>query len=327
VASSADQPSTPLRLAIVGHGPVARFHRERIGLRDDCTIVATCAPTDLWTVLSDAQVECVLLAVPLVGRERLVRAVLEAGRHAAVETLPGTDPAAVAELAVLAARVGRTLHVLPSCRDDLDFRAARSVVLAARLGTIRALHLGVRDVSLLEGDDPGSDASPGPIGGRRVPEEWFVEHVAPLLAQTCALAGDEPVSICVRRHAESGAGYAAIVGFRHGAVAQLGVDLDSFAPFPTGWTVSGTRGAYRHLRVHLPADDGEIPDLPVDPPASDATADYDDLLAAIRAGIAVPSATATAFRLVPLVAAALRSAARDEVVAIQTSEGRERPGA
>ena len=147
----------PVRLGVAGLGRSGMFHVERIGLRDDCQVVAAyddCPaarnraklPAGVchasWSeFLRNDQIELVLLAAPPAVHAELAIAALAAGKHVLIETPMCLNLAEADALIAASARTGRSVSVAHLRRWDDDFRTAQAILAAGELGPVREIKL------------------------------------------------------------------------------------------------------------------------------------------------------------------------------------------
>src|SRR5579872_4090138 len=147
----------PVRLGVAGLGRAGMFHVERIGLRDDCHVVAAYdeCPAALnsarlqsischasWReFLRNDEIELVLLAVPPALHAELAIASLAAGKHVLVETPMCLNLAEADAMISASVRTGRSISVAHLRRWDEDFRTAQATLAAGELGTVRSIKL------------------------------------------------------------------------------------------------------------------------------------------------------------------------------------------
>jgi len=156
--------NTPVRVALIGSGRMGSFHGETVSRRlpaAELVAVADPAPgaaqrlaaeldaqrayTDPAQVFADPEVDAVLIAAPARFHADLVVAAAGAGKNVFCEK-PMALTLADADRAIEAARVaGVVLQVGFNRRFASDWRAARELLDAGRLGTPRQLRSLTRD--------------------------------------------------------------------------------------------------------------------------------------------------------------------------------------
>jgi predicted dehydrogenase len=305
------------------------YHVERIGLRDDCRVVALyddCADAlgradvararthSRWSeLLGDEQVEIVLLATPPVQHAELALSALAAGKHVALETPLGMNLAEADAIRAAGRRTGRTVSVLQTRRWDDDFRTAREALAAGTLGRPRAIKFINWHYNPSPSPDWRNDASTG--GG--VLWEFGVHYFDQLLQ----LAGRPPESVFARMTTSPAAraddAFLAIVNFAGDLVAHIEVDRLAPAPAQTGWTIIGDAGSYSGFTHFVPSPDGEIVDLPLTPVAAAIDEYYTRLIQHLRLGAANPVGADEARGPIALIEAVRKSARMGEVVRVE----------
>jgi predicted dehydrogenase len=319
----------PVRIAVVGLGRSGIYHIERIGLRDDCRVVALYddCPQALdradiarartharWSdLLADDEVELVLLATPPAQHAELAIAALAAGKHVAIETPVGMNLAEADAIRAASGRSGRTASVLHTRRWDDDFRTARDTLAAGTLGRPRAIKFINWHYNPRRSVDWRDDALTG--GGVL----WeFGVHCFDQLLQ---LAGQSPESVFARMRLSPAAGaddaFLAIVNFAEGLVAHIEVDRLAPAPLQTGWTILGEAGSYSQFTHYAPNPDGEVADLPLAPVVPEFDEYYARLVQHLRLSAANPVSVEEARGPIALIEAVRKSARRGEVVRVE----------
>lgn len=327
--SVAIDPSTPVRVGIVGLGRVGRYHLERLTLRDDFRVVAVCdtdpaalrncrefdttAHADWQSFLSDADVEAVLIATPPAEHARQAIDVLQSGRHALVETPLCLRTADANEL-LAAARSGQCLSVLHTHRWDDDFRTARALIDEGKLGRVLSAKWNVwqfaRPAGAVESNRRStSDWQCDPAAGGGVLWTFGSRYFDQLLQ----LVGAEPASVFARwlegnDRPNRDDSFLAVVTFANGVVGEIEVHHGSFAPLRTGWVVNGTDGGYSNFTHFSATPEGELVDIS-DPPLPTAPDEfYTAVTRHLRLGEPNPVPADQARRVVALIEATRRSA-------------------
>jgi scyllo-inositol 2-dehydrogenase (NADP+) len=321
----------PVRIAVAGLGRAGMFHVERFGLREDCRIVAAYddCPAAVarngrvpgriaatWhDLISDDEVELVLVATPPKVHAEMAIAALAAGKHVAIETPLGMNVAEADAIRAASHRTGRTVSVLHTRRWDDDFRTARQSLAEGALGRPRTIkfinwHYNPYHSKAVDWRD---DALTG--GGVM----WeFGIHCFDQLLQ---LAGCRPELVFARAYSAPDArvddGFLAIVGFTGGLVAHIEVDRLAPVPLQTGWTIIGEAGSYSNFTHYAPNPDGEVVDLPLAPVAAQIDEYYTRLVQHIRAGAANPASADEARGPIALIEAVRKSARSGEVIRVE----------
>ena len=178
----------PLRIGVAGLGRAGLHHVERIGLREDCQVVALhddcpaarerggglrAAMRAEWgELLADRDVELVLLATPPALHAELAIAALAAGKHVLVETPLCLNVAEADAVMVAARRSARSVIVAHTRRWDDDFRTAQATLDSGELGRPMALklinrHFNPRRVRALSFSDRDARSLSGPAEASR----------------------------------------------------------------------------------------------------------------------------------------------------------------
>jgi predicted dehydrogenase len=147
----------PLRIGVAGLGRAGLHHVERIGLREDCQVVALhddcpaarervrglrAAMRAAWgELLADRDVEVVLLATPPALHAELAIAALAAGKHVLVETPLCLNLVEADAVTAASRRSGRSVIVAHTRRWEEDFRTAQATLDSGELGRLVALKL------------------------------------------------------------------------------------------------------------------------------------------------------------------------------------------
>jgi predicted dehydrogenase len=274
--------SQPVRIGLLGLGRNGTYHLERIRLRSDLQIVAACncgtegRPTHplcqnvlprIDDLLTQQDLDYILIAAPQGVRGRLAIQSLSAGKNVAVEPPPCVDRAEARTMLAIARRADRTLCILPSRREGLDFRAAQQAILAGSLGTIEAARIVSwakavpADSRDLTDDSRSSETAPADVFG------FFAFQYVDQLLQ---LVRRPPTTVFARilspqKSDPTAAAFLLSVGFRDGGDGLIDVNLHSGAALHTGWMLAGTSGAYCQQRICIAEPSGEICDVPIVP--------------------------------------------------------------
>ncbi|MBS0265557.1 MAG: Gfo/Idh/MocA family oxidoreductase [Planctomycetes bacterium] len=330
----------PLRMGVAGLGRAGSFHIERLGLRDDCRVVATyddCSAArapglsrtthSRWPdFLADEQVELVLLATPPAVHAEMAIAALAAGKHVIVETPLGLSLFEADAIAAAAERCGRQVYVAQTRRWVDSFRTARTVLESSELGRPVALKF----INWQYGLPPRwyePEASNPPVqtaadwrlhtqSGGGVLWEFGVHQFDQLLQ----LAGRPAESVYARITPSATApcddGFLVLVNFSGGLTAHVEVSRAAAAPLSTGWMIAGDRGSYAAGTQYVPNRAGEVLDLPVATECSLADDFYQQVVANLRTGGPHPVPVAEARQTIALIEAARRSARINQVVPV-----------
>jgi predicted dehydrogenase len=316
---------------LLGLSRTGAHHLERISLRSDLQIVAACNdgteggtahplfPNVLPRIedlLARDNLDYILIAAPRRLRGRLAVRSLEAGKNVAVEPPPCVDGDEVRTMLAAARRAGRTLCILPSRREGLDFRAARQAVLAGSLGTIEAARIVSwakavpADLPDLTGNSGLPETAPGDVFG------FFAFQYVDQLLQ---LVRWPPKTVFARilsppASDPTAAAFFLSVGFRQGGDGLIDVNLHSGAALHTGWMLAGTSGAYCQQRICIAEPSGEICDVPVVPADVPAIDPYAALLRPARSDEERLDSARDAVAVMDVIDAARESSRSGEVI-------------
>lgn len=330
----------PLGIGIAGMGPAGTYHVERIGLRDDCQIVAAFddCPAALHKaaglvprpagsfheLLANPAVELVLVATPPGSHAPLVLESLAAGKHVLVETPLCLSTLDADAILAAAGRAGRSVIVAHTRRWDSDFRQAHEAVRRGLIGRLET----IKHVDWQFGCRPRRGAPPeSPLG----PHDWrdsqstgggvLWEAGIHVFDQLLLLAGEPALGVFVEPcFAASAAGLAdsflALVQFASGLRAHVEVNRAALVSLQTGWMAVGEAGAYSAGVHYSLASDGEVIDVPA--PAVTFRPDefYARVVGHLRDGEPNPVPAAQARQTVALIEAACRSARSGQVAAV-----------
>jgi predicted dehydrogenase len=324
---------------LLGLGRAGAYHLERIGVRQDLQIVAACAadaeddsPHPLCRnvlpriddLLSRDDLDSILIAAPPELRGRLTLQSLEAGKNVAVETPPCRDGQEARRLLASARRAGRSLCVLSSRREGLDFRAARQVTVGGELGTIEAARIvswmkavPAEDVPPVHDERSTDDTSTATF---RFFAFQYVDQLLQLIgrpAQTVfARIPNQPASD------PTATAFLITVGFGAGIDGLIDVNLHSGAALHTGWMLAGTKGAYCQQRTWIAEPSGEICDIPVVPAKILPIDPYAALSSVGCSGDDVLCSAWEAVAVMDVIDASLESSRRGEVVRLPAIDTR-----
>jgi predicted dehydrogenase len=320
-----------VRIGLVGLGPSGAYHLERLSLRDDLQVVIACdenaepgrlqargpiLASQVGDLIGRSDVDWALIAAPLTERAKLALRALEAGKNVAVESPPCVDGLQLQEMLSAARAARRSLSVLPTRRESLDFRAARQIVAAGTLGTIEAARIiswakaVPRDAAILT----VSHNVPETASGDGVFSFFAYQYVDQLLQ----LFRQRPRTVFARiQHLpESDATATAFfvsVAFTEGD-ALIDVNLHAGAALHTGWMLAGSTGAYCQQRSYVTEASGEVCDTPIaaaDVPTFDI---YAELIEAARTNAPRLDSAVEAVTAMQVIDAAWRSARIGQVV-------------
>lgn len=327
----------PVRIGIVGLGRSGMFHVERLGLRDDCRVLAACDAdagarerasgrafvTDVtWKRLLDhPQIELILIATPPDSRAALAHEALRAGKHVVIDqpmclTLHEAD-----SLIDTAREAGRMISVAQLRRWDDDFLTARAAIASGSLGGLNMARLIVWQFNPPQARLP---RHPGRSAWRDRRETgggvlWqFGTHYFDQLLQ---LANEEPVGVFARLMPPDAAGcdeaFLAIVTFASGLLAHVEFNRQSPAPLNTGWMLTGDRGAYSNFTEYTTTAEGEVVDVPLTPLSVPVDEYYSAVFGHLRRGLPNPVTAEQSRRVIALIAAAQQSAMTGETATVK----------
>jgi predicted dehydrogenase len=346
-----------VRLGVAGLGRAGMFHIERIGLRDDCRVVAAyddCSAARnrarlqsfpchaSWSeFLSNDEVELVLIAAPPALHAELTIAALAAGKHVLIETPMGLNLVEADAVIAAAGRFGRSVSVAHLRRWDDDFRTARSTLAAGELGPVQAIKLinwqynprmsrkGSNSALNPTTDSEQREANPGTgiaadywrdnaATGGGVLWEFGIHYFDQLLQ----LADGAVESVYARLAPAKSVlsqedTFLAIISFSGGLVAHVEVSRTAPAPLSTGWMITGVLGSYAGFTHYSPTPDGEVVDLPLAALSHQADDFYEQLVRHLRLGDPNPVPAEEARRSLLLIEAIRESAGSGQVVSVK----------
>lgn len=345
-----------VRLGVAGLGRAGMFHIERIGLRDDCKVVAAyddCPaarnrakhqtfPCHVgWSeFLCNDKVELVVIATPPALHAELTIAALAAGKHVLVETPLCLNLVEADAMIAAADRSGRSVSVAHLRRWDDDFRTAQAALAAGELGPAQAIKLinwqynprtsigRPKSVRSTPGHSSGAEAGQGAdlasdhwrdnaATGGGVLWEFGIHY----FDQLWQLAGRSVESVYARLAPAASPfsdedAFLAIMAYPGGLVAHVEVNRVAPAPLSTGWMITGTRGSYAGFTEYRPNPDGEVADLPLAAVSSQADDFYTQLIRHVRFGERNPVPAEEARRPIALIEAVRESARCGQVVSM-----------
>jgi scyllo-inositol 2-dehydrogenase (NADP+) len=335
-------PFLPVRVGVAGLGRSGMFHIERLGLRDDCRVVALyddcSAARDRAAVqavpmharwdefLANSSMELVLLATPPAHHAELAIQALAAGKHVLVETPMCLNLAEADALVAAGVRTRRCVSVAHTRRWDDDFCTARQEIAGGELGHPLSMkfvnwHYNLsprRDAAAvrIESRSTSDLSSLGPVDWRchaRTGGGVLWEFGIHYFDQLLLLAGRLPQTVYGRVFPSTAGeptddGFLAIVSFPDNLVAHVEAHRAAAAPLPTGWTVVGDRGSYAGFTQFTPTPEGEIVDIPLNRVSADADELYLEVFRHIRTGAPSPVPAAEVRPVIALIEAVRRSA-------------------
>lgn len=325
--------TVPVRIGIVGLGRMGAFHLERLSLREDCQTVAAfdtdsqkanyassfgCRIHECWDgILTDAEIEVVLIATTPESHATLTIEALQAGKHVVVETPLCLSVAEADDMIAAARREDRVLSVVHNRRWDENFTAAADALQSGQIGQLQAIKLVVWEFGIAAGSPADSDdwRNDSQRGGGVLYE--FGSHYFDQLFQLV----DSPMESVYATESRSAndsrntnSAFLAIINFKNQIQAHIEVNLASPTPINTGWILTGTKGGYRDARRYAIADDGEIFSSPAGVREGGIDQYYESLVGHLRINGDVPVPAEEGRRVIGLIEAARKSAATSEVV-------------
>lgn len=168
--------SSPVRIALIGAGRIGTAHADTLVRRvpgADLVYVVDPRPgvaadlaeplgvrgeTSVRTVLSDPEVDAVVIAASSVAHADLVVAAAGAGKHVFSEKPAGLSLDEIEAGRRAASQAGVAFQVGFNRRFALDFREARALVVGGSLGTVRQLRSVTRDPGAGPADPDGVPA-------------------------------------------------------------------------------------------------------------------------------------------------------------------------
>jgi predicted dehydrogenase len=333
---TASKTDSRVRIGLIGLGPSGTHHLERLSLRDDFQVVVACdenaessrleprcplVVSQVGDLLGRSDVDWALIAAPLGERAKLSLRALEAGKNVAVESPPCVDGLQL-EAMLSAARVARrSLCVLPTRRESLDFRTARQSVAAGTLGTIEAARIVSwakavpQDAANLTSSHETLEAASG--------DGVFSFFAYQYLDQLLQLVRQRPRSVFARIQHPPASDPTATAFFVSVAFAEgdalIDVNLHAGAALHTGWMLAGSAGAFCQQRTYVTEASGEVCDTPIaaaDVPSLDIYAEVTD---AARTNTPQLESAVQAAVVMQLIDAARRSARIGQVVELVES--------
>ncbi len=295
-----------IRVGVVGLGRRGRFLLERWLQTGSVQVTAACdvnaaactlasplcgqVVDDLGSLLAGPPMDAVCLAVPIAARADLAQRILAAGKHVLFADPPiAADSAQAAQLYETADRCGGRLAVWSPWQADLDFRTAAA--------TIRAGHPGrLRFVRYERWNAAAPDAA-GIITGPADSSRGLIY----ILDQLITLVDAEPARITAHPF---GDGLTVIVDFAAGPMASITLHPHAAMNLDSGWAFDGEHGGYAAGRRWVRTDDGEVYDLPIEPPAPTTP---EDLLHSLVVGESLESRRNESLRLINVLNAVARS--------------------
>ena len=335
----------PVRFGIAGLGCAGSYHFERLGLREDCRVVASyddCqsalqkAPksfshlTDDWNdFLANDQIEVVLLATPPAMHASQTIAALSAGKHVLVETPICLNLFEADAVADVAARSGRQLFVGHTRRWGEDFRTAQQTMATGELGKLQSVKFINWQFNPFR-PIPTSNGDGLPIHAGLLSNHWrshastggglLWEFGVHYFDQLLQLVGQRVESVYGRLILSSDGpfddGFLAVINFPDGLTAHIEANRVAAAPMSTGWMLAGTLGSYAANTHYTPNEHGEVVDVPLTPVTPVPDEFYQQIIHSVRTGAPNPVPLEQARQTIALIEAVRRSAKNGAVVSL-----------
>lgn len=332
-----NEPVAPVGIGIAGLGRSGMFHVERLGLRDDCRILAASEP-DLSTrerarglsfpidltwrdMLDHAAIDLILIATPPASHSELALDALRAGKHVILDPPMCLTRTEAGKLTDAARESRRMLSVAHLHRWDDDFLTAQAAVASGALGRLNVIRKIVWQFNppLARHRPEWATAEQRVAGGIEGAALWeFGTHD---FDQLLLLASEQPASVFAtlsddgpkRRGAES---FLALITFPSGLVAHVEFNRAALAPVTTGWMISGATGAYANFTQYSATDEGEVVDVPLTPVTIPLDQFYAAAVGHVRRGLPVPCPAEDLREVIALVEAVQQSTQTGEVALV-----------
>jgi predicted dehydrogenase len=337
----------PAGIGVVGLGRAGAHYLEQLSLREDCRALAAfdtagqarrnvaglaaALPDRLDAVLENDAIDAVFVATPPEVLAEVGLQVLAAGKHAVVEAPLALVASDLERLAQASDRYGRSVIAAHIWRSDEDFQMACGVVDSGRLGKTLSLQLTSWQYNPWRSGGPFSGAPErgGPFmgshwrGAARAGGGVLWQFGPRYFDQLLLLAGQEPESVFAALFDSPEVpgldeGFLAVVRFCGGLLAQLDVRRASPAPCETGWVIQGEHAVFCRAVEYQAAPDGEVVDVPAEPPPQPAKGFLDAVLAHVRGAAPNPCPIGEAAKAWALLQAVRASAERGQAVNVVT---------
>lgn len=338
--------AAPVRIGIAGLGRAGTYHLERLGLREDCRVVALyddCPAAlarlhpaarrvhETWSsFLADSQVELVLLAAPPALHAELAISALAAGKHVVIETPLCLNLVEADAIAASAARTGGQVSVAQTRRWSDDFQTVQAALAGGQFGEPQSIkwvnwqynprpHRPAHETVLIDKIASGETAEwrrHRATGGGLLWELGV--HVIDQLLQ---LAGRPAESVFAHLAPSSNCdcddAFLAVVNFAGGLVAHIEASRVAAAPLSTGWMIAGERGSYSGFTQYVPNRTGEVVDAPLTPVSTLPDEYYRQVVTSLRNHGPNPVPLEQARQTIALIEAVRNSARTGRVVAVE----------
>lgn len=328
----------PVRWGVFGLGRWGMYHIERLGLRDDCHVLAAydddpatraraaglaCRSIPWEQMLGDPDIEVLLIAGDLSQRaSRAIRA-LEAGKHVVLER-PMCVSLAEADAILSAGKAAQKMvTVCQLARWDEDFRTAQAACETGALGNLLSADLMIRqyhprarpgrETGMEDANPDGSARAAGVLwefGANCFDQLLQLVPKTPLYVSSALMSDEDP------RCQQS---FAASIKFAGGITASIGIDQHSFVPLHTGWMLQGTSGGYASSTEYTATPEGEVVDVPLTPLPNAWDRYYAGVVGHLRRGEPNPATAEEGRATLRLILAVEESAREGRVVRLGPS--------
>ncbi|MCL4545464.1 MAG: Gfo/Idh/MocA family oxidoreductase [Chloroflexi bacterium] len=320
-----------LRFGIVGVGGMGRAHAREIAVRSDAHIVAACDASaaaldrffetipmldrasvaefaSLEQMLTQAQLDAIVVATPHTQHSAQIKRCLEAGLHVLCEKPLATTAADARTSAELARQHGRTLAIAYQRHGSPLYRRAHDVVVNGEIGEIVLVTVLIAQDCLENFIDPSKTwrADPALSGGGHLMDTG--SHIVDMLLYISGLEPEEVYASIDNHGALVDVVSALTLRFRNGARGTLAATSLSMEPWREEFSFYGTKGVLNirdgRITLHKKGEDTRI--LRGSGQERRPVADF---IEAIRGAVPAPQAPAVyGLRVAQITEAAYRSA-------------------
>ena len=284
----------PLRIATVGLHPEALFHLEAAAMCDELTPVCAartaadddsreplsgCPVCSIDELVESADVDAVFVSGPVESRIDCAIRLLQAGKHAAVESSSFLKPEDLRQLIDVAEATHKLCEIWRPHHAEPDFRRASKVIESGEAGPVQSLRFLQHDMAaaLLPSSPFAENAQPS---RDQLTTSTLRDLAAHRIAQALTLANSSVKNISASFRRDSlvlgerdsvrpvipagDTSFHAAISFENDATAIIDIGLACPAPYSTGWIAQGNQGGYHSGRQFITVDDGEIYDVAVE---------------------------------------------------------------